>query len=701
MIKMENLEKANIENPDNGYLKEAREKSEEAARSYDFNPPSDKTFYNYESLQDRSFFEQKILLEKGIKNGLISPEDLYSFFRSTNDNGFKVLLLESCAFFSGQKNAGDCLELLTDEISNAFGDENENVFDFLNKIKEPEKSYLLQEYKSSANDILFNSAVRSLGGFGERGEKALLSYLDEDLLKEIDLGKVNSGQPNKFEKGIGGHQDFGVAYSRQTAALSGDIDLKNKIFAKDKEGDKVNFAGKWHADVNYPYSSEIFKQLAKTGTRFSVDFGLELLEKSQHSSLVYKEELENIFQNIDQEYAEKQLIALSGNGKEEIKNRALKMLFRLELKKIGIKKDNLNYLEEYYDSLPDDGFKKVFSQYGQIIGLSINAKENLQAAFKDDKEFSETEVERLSANLLKKANELLIEFGGKNKENISAEEVMKRLEKFKVDSVLTLSIFKTFKKEYQREDINFNDLKGVDFAVETAAESAANPAETAQMLGIYRANYADKPALREKIAAGFKEKLDNPAPGLKIYKMKKDGRILAFSRFEDMGGKKYFGSFNVAPEMQGSGIGQVFFQKTMEEEMKSGKTIEADCLADSPITAYYLGPQGGFTAQKINRDYDESGFDLINISKSEKQGILFYQNKEEAEMIKEAKNDYAAGEERFVLEFAKGSKEFFALSEKLFSEGYQMTRYFFSSDKKSAYGAFERKAAAEKIRAAA
>jgi hypothetical protein len=650
----------------------------------------------FEEIEKKDFFEKNSLLEGDIKNGLISSEKMFSLFRSTKDSGFKALILEKCALFSEHTDASDCLDLLSDEVLNAFGDEHVDAVGFLEGIGEPEKSYLLEKYGSYTNDILFNVSVRSLGSFGERGEEILLSNLEEGLLKEIDLEGVNNGGVRDFKSGIGRHEDFASAYSRQKEKLGNIKDLKNIAEKKDKEGDKSTFEGKWNEDVDYPYGSEILKQLAKTGSRKSVDFCIELLEKSRHSTVVYKKEMENIFKNVDWEYAEEKLTNLLKGGEEDTKNRAVKMLFRLELEKIGMAENNLDYLEKYYDSLPADSFQKIFSRYGEIIRLSANAKDGLRTVFKDDKDFSGEEIDRLSFNLANKANELLVAFGGKKEGSVAEEEVVKKLEKFKTDLIFTLSIFKTFKKEGKREDIGLDDLKGIAFEVEKAGETVNQTEDAEQMIDIYSANYADKPALRDKIVSGFKEKLDNPPPGLKVYKMKKNGRILAFCRFEDLGDKKYFGSFNVAPEMRDSGIGHSFFQKIMEEEMQDGRPLEADCLADSPITSYYIGPKGGFVAGKINHNYGHSGFDLINISKNKGGGIYYYQNRGETEIAEEAKNAQNADGERFVLEFAKGSKEFYQTSEKLFGEGYIMTRYFFSPDKKSAYGAFERKVAEEK-----
>ncbi|HTX87170.1 MAG TPA: hypothetical protein VMC41_03875, partial [Candidatus Nanoarchaeia archaeon] len=468
---------------------------------------------------------------------------------------------------------------------------------------------------------------------------------------------------------------------RQTKKLSQKENLEELSAQKDKEGDEINFEGRWNEDVDYPYNSEILKQLAKTGSHESIDFCLNLLEKSSDMASIYKTELENILQNIDADYSTEKLIEIFKSGeKDEIKNRSAKMLFRLELSKVGTAENDLAFLDKWFDNLEPAAVKNIFSRYVDILSLSANAKEEIKNHFKKDANFSETETEKISANLLRKADDLLAGFGKGGK--ISAEEVLKELDKYQADSVFLLELFKTI-KENETTDIKFEDIKGINLEKKSGTEVLQN--DFPALAEIYRKNYDADPALADQLIERFEKILQDKNGS--AYILKKGEKIIAFSASQTIGeGKKFAAAMNIDPEWRGSGIGALFVQETMKKESENSD-IAADFNADLPVSSFYLGPKVRFAANKFIPNYKESGkkFFEAEIKNGQKYS---YQNLS-AEELKKSAVEAAPAADKFILKIPR--KNYPAVMEEMINKkGYKLTRYINEASDDYIYGAFEK-----------
>ncbi|MEK9135165.1 MAG: hypothetical protein AAB451_02600 [Patescibacteria group bacterium] len=376
-----------------------------------------------------------------------------------------------------------------------------------------------------------------------------------------------------------------------------------------------------------------------------------------------------------------------GADKEAINNRIKSFLSLESGEEMGKK------ILDIGENLDGESADLIFNKYGEIVDLAEKNREQLNGLFKENKDILPEEMELITQNLIKRANNLLVKFSEKikdagNKEKrLEKEEILPVLEKYKGDLVLTASVYKSLQES--RGGVKLEDLKDVTFeraeprqmvplslvkgiARKHARELIDKNKDISQMLGIYARNYEDKPALQKKLLEEFRKKFGTKGSDTVLYFYRKGEEIIAFDRFDRGKGKKYFASVNVRPELAGSAIGAALIETSLKAETVANETIEADCLPDTAISSHYI-EKSGFVVKKVIPNYEGTGETVFNIERSPKN--------------KSYRRSYEGNDLAF--EFKRNSPELLKKLEELINEkGYVMTRYFF--DKDSVYCALEK-----------
>lgn len=349
------------------------------------------------------------------------------------------------------------------------------------------------------------------------------------------------------------------------------------------------------------------------------------------------------------------------------------------------------------EKLDTESADAVFAKYAEIIETAEKSRMNLENLFKNKKEISDEDIGKIVQNLLDKGNNFLVSFSERIKKgkNTDKESILKELENYKTDLILTACAYKGISK---KEDVNFEDFKGVTFEQKTAEQilSEEKINDLNQMLEIYAKNYEHRPKFRDELLRNFKEKLEKQKDQTRLYIYKKDGTVIAFNRFDDLeNGRKYFGSFNVDPAVQDSSVGKGLFKASIEKEAAGGD-IEATCDVFSPASIMYI-ETGKFAAIEVMPEFDKETKTPAFRIKKEKDIRYEYQGKSADEIIGEYKKDfsgnrYEEGQKNIILKFIPNSQELLDSAEKLINEkGYALTRYFCGEDKKDAYCVFEKR----------
>lgn len=332
--------------------------------------------------------------------------------------------------------------------------------------------------------------------------------------------------------------------------------------------------------------NEAIDLLGSIGTKESIDFLLKEFVEGKRSA--YNNELAKAFDKIDPEYAKEKLIELVNSDDEIVKVNSIMILYKLQF---GDPSEIRALLKNTVNDL-------ACRKFHEIIEQTKLSRDELKTLFKNEKNISDEEIEKITQNLINKAGRVLVEYSseiGKGGE-ADKDKLFNELENIEKDSFLAASVFKAMDKK----EIKFDDLKGAVFENKTA--DSISDEEKSQMMKIYAKNFEHNKELQKSVLENFENILKNQKDKTVFYMFKKDDKIVAFNRFDEKGGgRKYFGSYNVIDDMgamRGSGIGKALIDVSLEKEAENN-VIEADCDPGAIISTRYIGPRCGFVVKKL------------------------------------------------------------------------------------------------------
>ncbi len=379
---------------------------------------------------------------------------------------------------------------------------------------------------------------------------------------------------------------------------------------------------------------------------------------------------------------------------------------------------SLDYGEEMGDKILNIGEKLgrenadlIFSRYAEIVDMTEKNKQELSGKLKKEKDISDEDLKKITEQILVKANCLLLNFSDKLEqgEKLDSGAILRELEEYKTDLLLTFSVYKGLK-----DSIELGDLKDVSF--ESAPSGRYTPfkdeilkmaagerfeesdneiiKEASQMLELYEKNYKNRPELKKTLLENFAKAITKK-DGVKLYIIKEKGKIVGFNKYEVVAkDKKHFGSCNVMPAIQNSSVGNALFLESMKEESR-GFELNATCDAFSPASAMYI-EKGGFTVEKIDTESDPDNIPWFILKRrKDEEGKYYYQGKSAEDIKKEYEKQGAVAEPEnldcFIMKFKQGSSGTREVSADLVNnKNFKITRYFFDKKNKNVYLAFER-----------
>ncbi len=374
---------------------------------------------------------------------------------------------------------------------------------------------------------------------------------------------------------------------------------------------------------------------------------------------------------------------------------------------------NLEYGREILnigEKLSFENASLIFAKYNEISNV---AEKNVDVLASDylkekDKNITKDQYEKITASLLRKSKDLLLDFSQKisdKEKQIDERVLMDDLEKSKTEIILLAAALKN--------GIKLEQLEGWEISI------LENPSENqqAQMIGIEEQNWNQIGKIKDEVVASFQAAFKDEQKR-KWYVAEFEKKVASFMVFtQTKQGKLYFGSFNVDFEARGLGVGNVMMERAVAEEAKEN-ILEATVSPRIPAgTAYVERMDLGFVINGIT-DYHQTGEPLFCIEADKQKNPSYHYRNEgkESEITKEeikkqVRNyedlDQLVGTENFALEFdvKNDFEKMKATMEKLLivkdNEGenvagqemqnkYLITRYFKDKDNEDVrYFAFE------------
>lgn len=252
------------------------------------------------------------------------------------------------------------------------------------------------------------------------------------------------------------------------------------------------------------------------------------------------------------------------------------------------------------------------------------------------------------------------------KDSLEAPTKQQALEKITQQGNELVLFSKIFKDAFKgTKEMNFDQIRGVTIEVEKGGEINAEAKD--QMLAIFEANWqGQKPELLPALRQGFIKKLEE-AQDTQFHILKKDGRVVAFLRFDERPdlepGALYGGSLNVDPALRGSAIGEAMMKAVIDETAKE-HTIYADVFPDLIVGTKYVEELGCVITGVEEVTLGENG-------KTVKRLLLRRNDQENQTYSREGK-----GAQTITVDLRKGQEALLSVIEQQTRQGKVATRYF-------------------------
>ncbi len=618
----------------------------------------EKTFYHkaYDNQDDNSAFNKRLgKLEQEIKEeDLEKHNELSSKIIPDREVWFNEKLLPISSDVVGIFDHSNILrnysKLDYEELSREAGDSFIRIQNVIVVLKK-------NQSKSQNEKIKLLTALRS--------EKIISENDFEDCNKDYDqfVKKL-------IEKGEQLQKTLPLVHFNNLEKISSDEQVNP--FAKDANEDEILLFQQLHVP-------EMRKAIEK-------DLGIELTEiplRSQFYLLQYISDKEGV------QYGQlQQCLQKNQQAKGEIAH-----AFLIAAEKSQYADAILEIANEYEEG----DLKGIFLKYREIAEGTRQMEALMQAHFKQEKEFSVSQIQLTARTVLQKANEVLLDFAGriKNGEVLDEDKLEQKLESIKADQIFFTSVFKNFAKN--NPEASFEDFKGLSLETMSSPEVKKYSERFFEIAN--ENNQNENPIVQEIVRKGLEKGLENEKTVFDV--LLKDEDPIALQRFDDEGTYYYYGSVNVDVKYHGSAIFEQMKKESLDRRAKE-KPIKAHCNSANFVSSQYVENSGfvidgtvldGGVEEKDGRTVDNRLFTFAIERDEQKNGNYQYRQHVSTEQLKVMENqlreDLEAGKESrkelvrnrkpFVISFEENQRPtFFKLAEKLTKEyGYVISRYFF------------------------
>ena len=541
---------------------------------------------DYEEFMDADLFDVFPITAKSILN------NLEKYGSESNIKDIVAYLKNDCYSYAHRREVSDCLNAINpnvsaEELLSALDDEDDFVRKIITNVihriefgrigisaegvKYLEKMYDLGEYNNSDYHVSRLTDNGEIGVFNK--EKELIKYFELENLssnkKEIKANVLDFTYNTLF---------FGRANENE-----------------DEKQKRLKYLDEFKNNYYKIANDKIFEQ---TGVRLN-----NLSFKEQGWFVIY-------FNEADED------------SKEELKKFVLKFGENGIKTFLAMESDECNgdKILNIGKNLDVNIAEKVFNKFNEISSLINQGNQELSSKFFKN---SKNNIEPIE-EILKQAGKVLIDYENKinvvNYVNLSRDkrekintQIIQDLLRIKKDIVFFTSMFKTAFE--QDEDLDFEEIKGLDFKTVTADNITLE--EQKEILELATSIYSDNKVVLEEVLSDIKRAFAK-GDRSKWYILKKEGKLLSSIRFDKDGLDKnnlYVGSFMVNKEMSGSAIGSVMERESMDFEAKHNK-IHGIVEMRRSVASHYIEKKG-YIIDGIEKD-DKSGVHLFKITRDDK-----------------------------------------------------------------------------------
>lgn len=230
----------------------------------------------------------------------------------------------------------------------------------------------------------------------------------------------------------------------------------------------------------------------------------------------------------------------------------------------------------FAQTAPKEVADRVFAKFADIANLVDTSAQDLASQFlRSSENDTAIDAEDVRRELIKRGARILTEAHTLIQNDPSGDSLLARLERYKADTVLFLSLCTTTLKQHHGQ-LQLEQLRDIEVSTQSMNElSAGDKHEMAQLL---EQQWSKKPL----------EHLFPSEGSYSFFLLRRKGRIIGFLRFEALPNNAYHANFLCVDEsLRGSGLGEQLFTEVMDRAAKTGP-VHAEFDPAIPAGSMYI-----------------------------------------------------------------------------------------------------------------
>lgn len=258
----------------------------------------------------------------------------------------------------------------------------------------------------------------------------------------------------------------------------------------------------------------------------------------------------------------------------------------------------------FAQTAPKEVASRVFAKFADIANLVDTSAQDLASQFlRSPNKDTSIDVESVRRELIKRGARILTEAHTLIQQDPSGDSLLARLERYKADTVLFLSLCTTTLKQHHGQ-LQLEQLRDIEVSTQSMHELSVD--DRRDMAELLEQQWSKKPL----------EHLFPETGSYSFFLLRRHGRVIGFLRFEQLSPDAYHANFLCVDEsLRGSGLGEQLFTEVMDRAAKTGP-VHAEFDPVIPAGSMYIERFGFIGTGTLREDRPDGIAEWITLERN-------------------------------------------------------------------------------------
>lgn len=258
----------------------------------------------------------------------------------------------------------------------------------------------------------------------------------------------------------------------------------------------------------------------------------------------------------------------------------------------------------FAQTAPKEVASRVFAKFADIANLVDTSAQDLASQFlRSPNKDTSIDVESVRRELIKRGARILTEAHTLIQQDPSGDSLLARLERYKADTVLFLSLCTTTLKQHHGQ-LQLEQLRDIKVSTQSMHELSVD--DRRDMAELLEQQWSKKPL----------EHLFPETGSYSFFLLRRHGRVIGFLRFEQLSPDAYHANFLCVDEsLRGSGLGEQLFTEVMDRAAKTGP-VHAEFDPVIPAGSMYIERFGFIGTGTLREDRPDGIAEWITLERN-------------------------------------------------------------------------------------